>query len=329
MPVIPDALLPDLALGVMVALTLALVLIAFSGSEEKYRTPLEDRLIRSGLGSKAPIVEDDEARAREALQKALAELETMRQREGKFYLARLLKSSGLDRSIERHVVLSAVAALILFVVLWLADLPLPLAGGLALLGGLLLPILHLRFLVGRRMKAFATDLPDALDLIVRGVRAGLPLVECLRLAANEWHDPLRREFFQIMNDLNIGLSIRDAVARFADRVPVREARLFAIVIAIQSQSGGNIAEVLTNLANMLRDKASLQGKLVSMTAEARTSALIIGSVPILLVGAVGLLSPDFLRPLFDTAKGNFILAASVGWMLVGMLVMRSMMKVDM
>lgn len=318
----------SLLFGLSVTLTVGLVLMAFTGGDRKGKSALDARLLAAGLVSVASVEPDDEARAREEIQKALNELEATRQREGRFLLARLLKSSGTERSVERHLGYTAAATVVMALVLWLLDLPL-LQVALGAVGlGIGAPLLQVRILARRRLKLFTDDLPDALDLMVRGVRAGLPLIECLRLAATEWRDPLRRELFQIMNDLGVGLSMREAVARFADRVPVREARLFAIVVAIQAQSGGNIAEVLTNLANLLRDKATLQGKLRSMTAEARTSALIIGAVPVLLIGALSLLAPDFLRPLIDTETGNIIVGASLGWMLVGVVVMRSMMRIE-
>lgn len=329
MALLPDDPLFALLTGLLVALTVGLSLLALFGpSTGGGGAALDARLLAAGLTGGTTDEPDEEARAREAIQKALNELEAARHRESRFALARLLKSAGSGRSVERHFAISLGTAAMAFVALWLLGLPLPEAGAGAALLGLALPLLHLRILAKRRLRLFTDDLPDALDLVVRGVRAGLPLIECLRLAANEWRDPLRRELFQIMNDLGVGLSMREAVARFADRVPVREARLFAIVVAIQSQSGGNVAEVLSNLAGLLRDKATLQGKLRSMTAEARTSALIIGAVPILLIGAVSLLSPGFLRPLIDTETGNIILVASGGWMLIGVLVMRSMMRLE-
>lgn len=319
----------SLLFGLSVALTVGLILLSFAGTDQPSSAALDARLVAAGLVGTKTVEPDDEARAREEIQKALNELEAARYRDGRFALARLLKSSGTERSVQRHLVYTAVAVLVAASILLILNRPLiqVVIGSLVL--GIGAPLMQVRILAKRRLKLFTDDMPDALDLMVRGVRAGLPLIECLRLAATEWRDPLRRELFQIMSDLGVGLSMREAVDRFADRVPVREARLFAIVVAIQSQSGGNIAEVLTNLANLLRDKAALQGKLRSMTAEARTSAMIIGAVPILLIGAISFLSPDFLKPLLDSRTGHIIIGACIGWMLVGVMVMRSMMRIEM
>lgn len=316
--------------GFMVFLTVALVLWAIFGGREKSVGQLESRLARMGLRDTGATDEtqSEEARAQEALQRALAELETLKNRQGRFFLTRLLHSSGTERTLMRHSLISLGIGAVAFLVLWFFAMGVAISAVLAAGIGLGLPILHLRYMAQKRMTAFAVDLPGALDLIVRGIRAGLPLMECLKLAADEWHDPLRSEFLQVTNDMGMGLSIKEAIARFADRVPVQEARLFAIVIAIQAQSGGNLSEVLSNLAELLREKGKLQAKIKAMSSEARMSAWIIGSIPVLLVGGVSVLSPGFLQPLFATDVGNLILIGCIIWMAMGFFVMRAMMQVD-
>lgn len=320
----------DLLVSLVVFLTaLAVLWVAMSGRQSS-AGKLEDRLNR--LGFLTDPVEGDEsleqARAREAMQRALAELDTLKNRDGRFFLTRLLTRSGTERTLARHVILTLSIAVALQLVLLVFGASALTAVLIAFAIGIIGPILHLRYLVKRRMLLFASDLPGALDLIVRGIRAGLPLMDCLQMVVDEWNDPLKREFLGVTNDLGMGLSVRDAIGRFADRVPVPEARLFAIVISLQAQSGGNLSEVLSNLADMLREKAKLQSKIRAMTSEARTSAWIIGSIPILLIGAVTLLSPDFLKPLFETETGNIILMFCGGWMVAGFVVMRGMMRVE-
>ena len=320
----------DLLVSLVVFLTaLAVLWVAMSGRQSS-AGKLEDRLNR--LGFLTDPVEGDEsqeqARAREAMQRALAELDTLKNRDGRFFLTRLLTRSGTERTLARHVILTLSIAVALQLVLLVFGASALTAVVIAFAIGIIGPILHLRYLVKRRMLLFASDLPGALDLIVRGIRAGLPLMDCLQMVVDEWNDPLKREFLRVTNDLGMGLSVRDAIGRFADRVPVPEARLFAIVISLQAQSGGNLSEVLSNLADMLREKAKLQSKIRAMTSEARTSAWIIGSIPILLIGAVTLLSPDFLKPLFETETGNIILMFCGGWMVAGFVVMRGMMRVE-
>ncbi len=320
----------ELVIALMACLTTGLVLWGLFGPRTDTSGKLEERIIAMGLrqvGLDAAET-DDEARSREAMQRALQELESLRKTEARSALQRLLNSSGTERSQRKHLVISLAVALLGFLVATVLGLNPVVAGILGTSLGVVLPVMQLRVLVNRRMAVFSEDLPGTLDLIVRGIRAGLPLIDCIKMTAVEWREPLRSEYLQVLNDLGVGLNIRTAISRFADRVGLQEARLFAIVIAIQSQSGGNLSEVLSNLADLLRERSKLVQKIRAMTSEARTSAWIIGAIPILILGAVTVLSPDYLKPLFDTTTGNLILAGCGGWMLMGMLVMRSMMRVD-
>lgn len=318
------------ATHLLASLTVFLALLALFWRSGPAAGQLEQRLARLGLrGDPAARDESDEQkRATEAMQRALAELEALKRREGRFYLKRLLLSTGTNRSVARHLIVTLSFGLLCFLLLIAAQVTPILALILAVLAGVGLPILHLHYLAKRRMRVFADELPGALDLIVRGIRAGLPLLDCFQMVVDEWNEPLRGEFLRVTNDMDMGLNIRDALARLADRAPVPEVRLFAIVIALQAQSGGNLSEVLAGLAEMLREKGKLQAKIRSMTSEARTSALIIGSIPILLIGAISLLSPEFLKPLFEKETGNVILMLCGLWMMVGFLFMRAMMRVE-
>lgn len=291
---------------------------------------LEDRLARLGLQIEHRMgpEEDEQKRAGEALQRALAELDTLKRRQGLSFLKRLLLSTGANRSLARHVIATLTVGLVAFALLILMGLLPVLAMFLAIAIGIALPILYLLRLSRQRMRVFADELPGALDLIVRGIRAGLPLLECFQMVVEEWDEPLRSEFQRVTNDMDMGLSIRDALVRFADRVPVFEVRLFSIVIALQAQSGGNLSEVLSGLADMLREKGKLQAKIRSMTSESRTSALIIGAIPVLLIAAISLLAPEFLRPLFEYRLGNIILMLCGVWMFAGFIFMRAMMRVE-
>ena len=314
----------------MVFVTVLLVLVALQGRRLSPERPLEERLSHLGLREGPPTKDTatDELQSREAVRRALKELEALQKGTGRSYLRHLLKTSGVDRKLSVHIVISVVLGLVIFALAFVLGLGLVSSLVLAIALGAWLPIWQLKRAVNKRMKLFVDDMPGALDLVVRGIRAGLPLLECLKLTANEWRDPLRSEFLQVINDMGIGLTIKEAIARFAERVPLQEAKLFAIVIAIQAQSGGNLSEVLSNLSELLRERSKLQAKVKAMTSEARTSAWIIGGIPVLLIAAVSLFSPGFLVPLFETGMGNVILVGCVVWMGLGMVVMASMMKVD-
>ena len=318
------------ATNALAGLTVFLVLLALFWRPEPSLGQLEKRLVRLGLrdGATNRDASNEEQRASEAVQRALAELDALKRREGRFSVKRMLLSTGTNRTVAHHLIVTLSIGILSYLLLLLLNLSPFLALIFAASAGFGVPILHLRYLAKKRMRVFADELPGALDLIVRGIRAGLPLLDCFQMVVDEWDEPLKGEFQRVTNDMDMGLNIRDALARLADRVPVPEVRLFSIVIALQAQSGGNLSEVLAGLADMLREKGKLQAKIRSMTSESRTSALIIGSIPVLLIGAISLLSPEFLKPLFEEDTGNLILMLCGFWMLVGFLVMRAMMRVE-
>ncbi len=165
-------------------------------------------------------------------------------------------------------------------------------------------------------------------MFVRGVKAGLPLIDCLKVIAREAQEPVRSEFQAIVEDQTLGMPISDAVARFPERIPLAETNFFAIVITIQARTGGSLAEALSNLSKVLRDRRKMDAKIRAMSAEAKASAGIIGSLPIVVAILVYLTSPDYIMLLFQTTTGNIVLAGSALWMLMGIMVMRKMINFD-
>src|SRR6202007_3005586 len=153
------------------------------------------------------------------------------------------------------------------------------AVGLGFAGGLGLPRWGLGFLKKRREKKFLAALPDAVDVIVRGIKAGLPLFESIKVVAADAPEPLRSEFLAIIETQAIGIPLGEACTRLYERMPVPEANFFGIVIAIQQKSGGNLSEALGNLSKVLRDRKKMKEKIQAMSMEAKASAAIIGSLP--------------------------------------------------
>jgi tight adherence protein B len=167
-----------------------------------------------------------------------------------------------------------------------------------------------------------------MDVIVRGVKAGLPLNDCLRIIAAEAAEPVRSEFKHIVESQALGVTIADACARLPERVPVPEASFFAIVIAIQQKAGGNLSEALGNLSRVLRERKKMFGKIKAMSMEAKASAWIIGALPVIVMGLVYMSSPKYIMLLFIDPTGHLILAASAIWMAIGIFVMRRMINFD-
>jgi tight adherence protein B len=205
--------------------------------------------------------------------------------------------------------------------------PLP-SIGFGLASGLLLPHLYVDVRRKRRFMSFTAEFPNAVDIIVRGVRSGLPLVDCLRIIATEAQEPVRGEFKAIVEDQTLGVPLEEAVQRLPDRLPLPEANFFAIVITIQSRTGGSLSEALGNLSKVLRERVKMRAKIKAMSSEAKASGGIIGALPIVVGFLVYLTSPDYISLLFTTLTGKMVLAACAVWMGTGVLVMRKMINFD-
>lgn len=189
-------------------------------------------------------------------------------------------------------------------------------------------MLILKILRQRRLSAMEKDFPGAIDIIVRGVKSGLPLNDCLGVVSREVGEPLRSEFAQMVERQRHGTPAAEAVARFARRVPLSEATFFSIVLALQTKTGGRLAESLDNLVNVLRARTQLRAKIKSMSSEAKASGGIIAAMPPVVSILVYLTSPDYIGILFTETAGNIVLVGSAIWMLIGVAVMRKMIAFD-
>lgn len=197
------------------------------------------------------------------------------------------------------------------------------------IGALGFPNWLLSFLKKRRINKFVNEFPNAVDVIIRGIKAGLPLGDCIRIIAGEAVEPVRGEFRQIVEATTMGLSIAEGCERMAERVPVSESNFFSIVINIQQKAGGNLSEALGNLSRVLRDRKKMAQKVKAMSAEAKASAGIIGCLPFIVAGMVYLSSPRYIELLWITSTGRVVLAVCGFWMFVGVMSMKKMIAFDM
>ncbi len=201
------------------------------------------------------------------------------------------------------------------------------SAGLGFIGAFGLPRWFVGFAKKRRQKKFGAEFSNAIDVIVRGVKSGLPVNECLKIISVEAPAPVNEEFHQLTEGLRIGLSLEQALDRMFERMPLAEVRFFGIVLLIQQQTGGNLAEALGNLAGVLRGRKAMEGKIKALSAEAKASAMIIGALPFLVMGAVKFMSPGYLDILFTTPQGNLVLFAAGFWFCSGVFVMRNMTQI--
>ena len=269
----------------------------------------------------------DQAARRKQVADSLKEIEN-KSKAKKASLETRLNQAGLDWSRNKFILVSAAIGLGLAAIVYLLNGSL-IAAALLLFGGAFgLPSWILTFLRKRRLKKFRLAFPDALDIIIRGVKAGLPLGDCLRMISTEGQEPVRSEFRQIVQTQTLGLSVGECVDRMAERVPMPEANFFSIVINIQQKSGGNLSEALSNLSRVLRERKKMEGKIKAMSSEAKASAMIIGSLPFAVGFVVWLTSPRYIEILWLTTTGHWVMAGCALWMLMGVAVIKKMISFD-
>jgi len=202
------------------------------------------------------------------------------------------------------------------------------AVGISFAAALGLPRWLLGFLKKRREKRFLELFPDAVDVIVRGIKAGLPVGDCLKIIATETQEPVRSEFQSIAETQAIGMPIGEACQKLYESIPLPEANFFGIVVTIQQRAGGNLSEALGNLSKVLRDRKRMAAKIQAMSMEAKASAGIIVSLPPAVMILVYLSSPDYIELLWTSQTGRLMLAGCVLWMFIGVMVMKKMINFD-
>ena len=270
---------------------------------------------------------NDTARRRKQVADSLKELDA-RARSKKLTFETKMARAGLSWSKPKFHTISAVLGLIgIGAGYMFSDNPIIVAA-LGFIFGLGLPRWWMSFLRKRRQRKFIAELPGAVDIIVRGIKAGIPLGDCIRAIANEASEPVKSEFRNIIEAQALGLTIPEAVERLIDRVPLAEANFFSIVINIQAKAGGNLAEALMNLSNVLRDRKKMRGKIKAMSSEAKASAGIIGCLPPIVGSAVYFTSPGYMTLLFSTTTGHLVLGACAIWMGIGVFVMKKMVSFE-
>jgi tight adherence protein B len=194
----------------------------------------------------------------------------------------------------------------------------------ALVFGLGLPRWVVSFLIKRRIKAFTAEFANAIDVIVRSVKSGLPTNEALKIVAREMSPPVGPEFFKLCEGLKVGVTLEQGLKKMFENMPTAEVSFFGIVMTIQQKSGGNLSEALGNLAFVLRDRKRLQGKIKAMSSEAKASAMIIGSLPPVVGFLVWMSTPSYIESLFTERMGNLMIAGCAVWMSAGIWVMSKM-----
>jgi tight adherence protein B len=246
-------------------------------------------------------------------------------RRRRFSVKGQLAQAGLTTTPATFWMLSAGAGAVLAIAGFFIQGPLGAAMGL-FIGLFGLPRWFLGVLVAGRQKKFANQLADAIDIIVRGVKSGLPLGQCLRIIAAESPEPLRTEFQSLVDSQTMGVPLDQSMQRMYDRMPLPEVNFFSIVLIIQQKTGGNLSESLGNLSSVLRSRKLMHEKVKALSSEAKASAMIIGSLPIIVMCMVYFTRPSYIMILFTDPTGNLILLGAATMMSMGIFVMNKMVN---
>jgi len=243
-------------------------------------------------------------------------------------LRRRLSRTGRQIGLGAYGTTCLLVALVAGLIATVCHLTPILALPIGLLFGLWLPHLAIGFMVKRRMKRFANLLPEAISLMVRSIKSGLPITEAFQIIGRELPDPVGLEFRQLCDQIRLGQPVERALLDTAERSGVPEMKFLVVTLAVQRETGGNLAETLENLDNILRRRRQMRLKVRALSSEARASAMIIGSLPFLMMGVLSVADRGYLAVLFTDHLGNMLLAGGVTSMTLGVAVMAKMVRFD-
>ncbi|WP_457581837.1 type II secretion system F family protein [Ensifer canadensis] len=330
--------IPVLALAFLVAISAAALAYVVLYSRIETEKKAEGRIRKVGAAEtdrvKVKAARDrvsEMSKRRKSVQDSLKELEKKQQEKSAKTAPSMktrLAQANLSISLTRFYLFSAAFGFVAFIITLMAGAGLAISAGVGVIAGAGLPRWFIGFLVRRRCKKFLEEFPNALDVMVRSIKSGLPLNDALRLIANDGQEPVKTEFRRVVDSQQVGLSVTDACARMINSIPLAEVNFFAIVIGIQAQAGGNLSEALGNLSKVLRERKKMKAKVSALSMEAKASAWIIGALPFIVSFLVYVTSPDYMMILFTDQRGHLIIGAGLVWMSIGILVMRNMINFD-
>jgi len=315
-------------------LTLALVgfgIYTMNATNARYRKRLQNvtgetaRRSAKGTGGRG----DASTARRRQIQGKLKELEDQRKKvENKKTLQDMLLQANVKMTSRKFYIVSLIVGVVASVGYMTLGYPPWGIIPVFIVGTLGLPRWWLKRRAKKRQALFTKNFANAVDVIVRGVQSGLPVNECLNILAREAPEPVNTEFHQIVEGIKIGQTLNEVLDRGLKRIPTTEYKFFAIVMAIQQQTGGNLAETLSGLSGVLRERKKMQDQIKSMTAEARTTAMIIGSLPFCMTLLMMLTSYEYISLLWQSDMGHWMIAGGVTLISTGTLIMNSMIKFE-
>ncbi len=278
---------------------------------------------------RSKILEEVKDNRRKQVQESLNKIGESAAKKKKVSLKQKLSQAGLDITVRTFYIASIITGIGLAIAALIGGLPIYSVPMIAFAGAFGLPRWVLGVLCKRRQNKFLNDFADAIDVMVRGLKSGLPVNEAMKIISTEQGPPVGPEFMEVVEGQKIGIPIDQGIERMVERVPLPEVNFLAIVMTIQAKTGGNLSEALANLSKVLRDRKKMKSKVRAVSQEAKSSALIIGAMPFGIMALMSVANPGYLNPMFNTKTGNMLLIGSAIWMTMGILVMRKMINFKM
>ena len=243
-------------------------------------------------------------------------------------LRQRLEQTGRSWTLSQYAMASAGLAVTVTLLLWYKGAPPMLALPLGLLAGAGLPHFIIGKLIKRRITQFTSRFPDAIELMVRGLRSGLPISETVGVVSNEIQEPVKTEFRAVADKMKIGRTMEAALQDTADRLNTPEFQFFVIALAIQRETGGNLAETLSNLADVLRKRAAMKLKIRAMSSESKASAYIIGALPFIVFGLIWFINGSYMQKFFVDERLMIAGGGGLVWMSLGAYIMSRMISFE-
>jgi len=305
------------------------LVFAGGGSSQSARAVKRTQAITAGgrmeKTNRAKAAANDPAQRRKVLLKTLKEQERS-QRKASVTIEARLQQAGVAATHQQFWIASGIFGVLVTVAVLFLRQPIWTAAGLGFAAGLGLPRWVVGFLAGRRTKKFTAAFSDAIDIIVRGIKSGLPVHDCLRIIARESPAPLGPEFQILVENVGMGMAMDQGLEKMFMRMPTSELRFFTIVLAIQQKTGGNLAEALGNLSAVLRARKLMREKVKALSSEATASAMIIGALPPGVIMMISVTSPAYMSIMYTDHRGNLMLMGGLFWMALGIFVMHRMIN---
>jgi tight adherence protein B len=239
-----------------------------------------------------------------------------------------LSKTGRDWSVGHYFLVSAGLLAVTLLILLMKGMPLMLAVFLSAFAGIGLPHIVVSKLIKKRLDNFTSKFPDAIELMVRGLRSGLPISETMGIVAEELPGPVGIEFRSVVDKMKIGRTMEVALQESADRLGTPEFQFFVISLAIQRETGGNLAETLSNLAEVLRKRAAMKLKIKAMSSESKASAWIVGALPFIVFGLIWFINNDYMAKFFIDERLMIAGGGGILWMGVGVFIMSRMVNFE-